>query len=48
MNIVLVYNPKSGTSRSQKELRDMCESAGITVTKLIPLGKGFEKKERLC
>lgn len=44
MNIVLVYNPKSGTSRSPKELRDMCASAGITVTKLIPLAKGFEEK----
>ncbi|MEO5950376.1 MAG: diacylglycerol kinase family protein [Candidatus Saccharimonadales bacterium] len=42
MNIVLVYNPKSGTSLSAKELRIKCESNGIKIIKLIPLSHKIE------
>lgn len=37
MKIILVYNPKSGSSKTAKELRELCKNNGITIEKLIPL-----------
>lgn len=42
MNITLVYNPKSGSSRSLAELRALFTKHGITISKVIPIKKGFE------
>lgn len=35
--MILVYNPKSGSSKTAKELRELCKANGITLEKLIPL-----------
>lgn len=43
MNIVLVYNPKSGSSLSAKELRAKCAANKIKITKLVPLKPNIAK-----
>lgn len=44
MNIILVYNPKSGSAPSKRELTKKCTTAGIEVEVFIPIGNGFERK----
>lgn len=44
MNIVLIYNPKSGSALGTKELRKKCKAAGLTIKKMIPMKPGFERK----
>lgn len=44
MKIVLVYNPKSGSSLSASILRRRCQAAGIEIKKLIAIKDGFESK----
>ena len=42
MNVVLVYNLKSGSARSLTELYTLFKKYGITVSKAIPIKKSFE------
>lgn len=42
MNIVIVYNPKSGSALSKKELRKKCDAVNIKVKAYIAIGDGFE------
>lgn len=44
MNIVLVYNPSSGSALNAKELRKKCKAAGLIIDKMIPIKPGFERK----
>lgn len=46
MKLVLVYNPKSGSTDSSQRLRQACKQAGIEVEKLIEIGDGLESKLR--
>ncbi len=39
---VVVYNPKSGSALSASELRARFTTAGIEITKLVAISKGFE------
>ncbi len=43
MKIILVYNPKSGSALSKKELRQKCNEADIQVEAFIPIRDGFER-----
>lgn len=43
MNIVLVYNLKSGSARSFAELRSLFEKYNITISKAVPIKKNFEQ-----
>lgn len=42
MNITLVYNPKSGSSRPFRELRQLFRSCDITISHVVPMKKHFE------
>lgn len=44
MKIVLVYNPRSGSALTAKELRAKCKAAGIEIERLISMSDDFEKK----
>jgi diacylglycerol kinase family enzyme len=44
MKIVLIYNPKSGSALSARELRSKCEQHGIIIEKLIPVAKLSSKR----
>jgi diacylglycerol kinase family enzyme len=44
MKIVLIYNPKSGSALSARELRSKCEQRGIVIEKLIPVAKLSSKR----
>ena len=46
MNIVLVYNPKSGSALGPREIRKKCQQASIGVEKIIPMRQGFNRKLR--
>jgi len=46
MNIVLVYNPHSGSSPKLAELRKLCKTHGIAIKAPIAIGDGYEKKLR--
>ena len=41
MNIILVYNPKSGTALPIEELRSKCEAHDITINHAIDITDGF-------
>lgn len=43
VNIVLVYNPKSGSALSKKVLQKKCNEAGIKIEKFVPIKDGFER-----
>lgn len=44
MKVVLVYNPRSGSALTAKELRAKCKAAGIEIERLISISDDFEKK----
>lgn len=44
MNIIVVYNPKSDSALSTRELTKKCTTAGIEIEAFIPTGDGFETK----
>lgn len=46
MNIILIYNPRSGSALSQKALRDKCEQQGITIDAFIEMSDRLEKDLR--
>ncbi len=39
MRVVLIYNPKSGSSLTATELRKLCKKHGIVIATLIPIAK---------
>lgn len=41
MNIVLVYNPRSGSALSRKQLSKLCEKHGITITAYVKINDSF-------
>lgn len=41
MNIVLVYNPKSGTALPLNTLREKCSAHGITISQAVDITDGF-------
>lgn len=46
MNVVLVYNLKSGSAHSLTELRSLFKKYGIAISKAIPVKKTFEQELR--
>jgi diacylglycerol kinase family enzyme len=44
MNIVLVYNPKSGSALTAPALRDLCRKHGITIDTLIPVTDDLNRR----
>lgn len=44
MNIVIVYNPRSGSARSKGELQTLCRQNGLKVRDFIAVRAGWHKK----